>query len=128
MTEVNILIDGRSYAIQCDHGQEQRLQDLAAYVDKRVRDLKGSGAGTSQSSQLIVLSTLVLADEIFELRTQLEQAKYAINQPPAPVAIRETPQPIIYKGLEPEQEKQLADKITKLASRVDTLTKRVKSK
>ena len=125
MTEINLTIDGRNFAIQCDAGQETRVQELGRYVDSRIRDLKGSGAGTSQNSQLMVLASLVLADEIFELRAQLEQAKYAINQPPA-VQTRETPKPIVYQGLEPAQEKELSEKITKLATRVDTLTKRVR--
>jgi cell division protein ZapA len=118
MSEVNVIIDGRNYAIQCDAGQEQRVIDLGKYVDARMRDLKQNG-GTAQSSQLMVLTSLVLADEIYELR----------NQQPIPSsvsAIRETPQPIVYQALEPRQEKELAEKITKLASRVDTLTKRVK--
>ncbi len=127
MTETNVIIDGRNFAIQCDTGQEARVQELGRYVDSRIRELKGSGAGTSQSSQLMVLASLVLADEIYELRQQLEQAKYAINQPPAGPPVRETPKPIVYQGLEPAQEKELSEKITKLASRVDTLAKRVKN-
>ena len=124
MPEVNITIDGRYYAIQCDVGQETRVIELGKYVDARVKDMKSSGAGTQQASQLMVLTSLVLADEIYELRNQLEQAKYAINQPaPTP---RETPKPIVYQGLEPQQSKEIADKIAKLAARVDTLAKRVK--
>lgn len=125
MSEVNVIIDGRQYAIQCDLGQEQRVLELGKYVDSRLRELKGNG-GTSQNSQLMVLTTLVLADEIYDLRQQLQNAN-ANNQSQTPApAVRETPEPIVYQGLEPRQERELADKITKLASRVDTLTKRVK--
>jgi cell division protein ZapA len=123
MSEVNVIIDGRNYAIQCDAGQEQRVIDLGKYVDARMRDVKGNG-GTAQNSQLMVLTSLVLADEIYELRAQMAQLQ---QQAPAPApAERETPKPIVYQGLEPRQERELADKITKLASRVDTLTKRDK--
>ena len=33
MAEVTIYINGRSYDIACDNGQEGRIVDLAAYID-----------------------------------------------------------------------------------------------
>lgn len=67
MAEVTISINGRSYDIACDAGQEGRIVDLAAYVDQRVQQLSRSG-GAWNEGHLLVLAALTLADEIFEER------------------------------------------------------------
>lgn len=67
MADVNISINGRIYEIGCDQGQEGRVVDLAAYIDQRLQQISRSGAAYNDA-HLMVLTTLVLADEIFELR------------------------------------------------------------
>ena len=71
MAEVTLTINGRNYGISCDDGQEQRVLDLGAYVDQRMKEMASAGAATSDS-QLLVLTTILLTDEIFELRDQVE--------------------------------------------------------
>ena len=67
MAELNIQIKGRTYAIACDDGQEQRVADLAKYVDEKVQAIAAAGAGANES-HLLVLTAIVLADEIFDLK------------------------------------------------------------
>lgn len=75
MAEVNISINGRSFGIACEDGQEQRVMDLSHYVDSRLKDIAGAGAATNES-HLLVLTTLLLADEVFDLRNDVN----AMNQ------------------------------------------------
>ena len=70
MAEVNLTINGRSYGIACDDGQEKRLRDLGYYVDQRIREIAKAGAASNET-HLMVLASLMLADEVFDLRDNL---------------------------------------------------------
>ncbi len=74
MADVNIMIHGRTYGVGCDPGQDKRVRELGQYIDKRVREIAGSG-GPATEAHLLVLSNLVLADELFELRDQMQQLR-----------------------------------------------------
>jgi len=70
MAEVNLNINGKNYSMECDDGQEQRVIDLGDYVDAKMKQISDAGAASSDS-HLFVLSNLMLADEIFELKSHL---------------------------------------------------------
>ena len=123
MAEVNLNIDGRTYAVGCDDGQEPRLRQLGQYVDQRLRDIAAS-SGTSNKAQLMVLTSLLLADEVFDLQNNVAQVSNQnqhVQQSAEPV-----PQQVFYEGLTPEDEKGITSAIGSLAARVDQLTRRVK--
>lgn len=67
MAEISITINGRNYGIACDDGQERRVQDLARYVDFRLREIARAGAATNES-HLLVLTAIILADEIADMK------------------------------------------------------------
>jgi cell division protein ZapA len=95
MAEVTISLNGRPYEIACDAGQEGRVVDLAAYIDQRLQQIARSGAAYNDA-HLMVLTALVLADELFEAKESplVRQAK--INAPvAAPAAGREEEQALV---------------------------------
>ena len=67
MSNVVVTLQGRVYTIACDDGQERRVQQLALYVDGKLRDIARSGAAVSEQYQF-VLGSLMLADEILTMR------------------------------------------------------------
>lgn len=67
MGQVTLTIHGHNYGIACDDGQEGRIQALAKYVDLRMSEIARSG-GASSESHLLVLTSILLADEIFDLK------------------------------------------------------------
>ncbi|PZQ44233.1 MAG: cell division protein ZapA [Micavibrio aeruginosavorus] len=67
MAEISILINGRNYGIACDDGQEKRVQELARYVDFRLREIARAGAASNES-HLLVLTSIILADEIADMK------------------------------------------------------------
>jgi len=83
MAEVTIYINGRSYDISCDNGQEGRVVDLASYIDQRLQMISRSGAAYNDA-HLMVLTAIVLADEIFDARSG--QPAAARTAAPAPAA------------------------------------------
>lgn len=63
MPHVDIEINDRAYRLVCEAGQEDRIRDLAAYVDMRMREATGGGRSGSDVQNLLV-TCLVLADEL----------------------------------------------------------------
>ena len=80
MGEIAITIGGRRYPISCDDGQEEHAARLAAYVDKRARELSNA-VGRVSEAKLLVMTSLVIADELTDARDELDrlqsQAKIA---------------------------------------------------
>ena len=83
MPKVDVSINGRSYAVACDEGQQDRVRELAGMVDSRVKQLVGPGpVGGIGETQILVLAGLMLADELSETRAALgDQAKPAAPEP-----------------------------------------------
>ena len=65
MAQFEVSINGRSYVISCDEGQDQHLSHLAEYVDKRVKELVSS-VGQVGEARLLVMASLLIADELSE--------------------------------------------------------------
>lgn len=77
MSKVNINVNNRTFTIACDDGQEARVQQLGKYVDERFRELNQAGAAPNES-YMLVLTSLVIADDMFEARDAAEKANMAI--------------------------------------------------
>jgi len=72
LPKVDVSINGRSYAVACDDGQQDRVRELAGMVDSRVKQLVGPGpVGGIGETQILVLAGLMLADELSETRAAL---------------------------------------------------------
>ncbi len=65
MGQLNLQINGRSYEVACDDGQEEHLTELAEYVTKQAEGLAGS-LGQIADSRLLLMTSLMIADELGE--------------------------------------------------------------
>jgi cell division protein ZapA len=65
--EVSIQIANRTYELACGEGEEGRVQELAAYVDEKVNELRRQMPGTPEV-KLLVFAALLLAEESREAR------------------------------------------------------------
>lgn len=74
MGQVTVNINGRRYQIACDDGQEAHLSRLGTYVDKRVGELVAA-VGQVGDSRLLVMVSLLVADELSDAYGQLESFK-----------------------------------------------------
>lgn len=70
MGQVAVTINGRSYEVACDDGQEDHLVRLASYIDKKMAELVTS-VGQIGDTRLLVMSALLLADELSEAYSEL---------------------------------------------------------
>ena len=74
MAQVTITINDRDYEIACDDGQENHLIKLSQFVDKRLRELTDV-IGQVGDARLLVMASLLLADELSEVYTELDSAQ-----------------------------------------------------
>jgi cell division protein ZapA len=89
MAQVAVTINGRKYDIACDDGQEAHLSRLAQYIDKRVDELIAA-VGQVGDARLLVMASLLVADELSEVYTELDTLrndKRSPNSNAAAVAI-----------------------------------------
>lgn len=76
MPEVSVQIANRDYELACGDGEEERVQELAAYVDEKVAQLRRQLPGTPEV-KLLVFAALILADESREARGIAKAAESA---------------------------------------------------
>ncbi len=76
MPEVSVQIANRSFELACGDGEEERVQELAAYVDEKVAQLRRQLPGTPEV-KLLVFAALILADESREARGIAKAAESA---------------------------------------------------
>ncbi len=89
MAQINVTIAGRTYRMACDDGQEEHLFGLAEQVNGHIEHLR-EGFGDVGDMRLLIMASLVLADELHESRREaseaatearrLNDAKAAINE------------------------------------------------
>ena len=91
MAQVDVSINGQSYRIACEDGQEDRLVDLATMVDEKVSDLINQ-IGQVGSNRLLVMAALIIADELVDLKNEagsLQEQKDNTNQHDTVLALQE---------------------------------------
>lgn len=74
MAQVAVTINNRSYRIACDDGQEEHLQRLAQFVDKKVAELVAA-VGQIGDTRLLVMASLLVADELSDAYSENERLK-----------------------------------------------------
>ena len=74
MPSVSVSINGKSYRMACDEGQETHLQTLATELDNYVNHLKGS-FGEIGDQRLTVMAGIMVTDEMLELKKKLAAAE-----------------------------------------------------
>jgi len=122
MAQVTLTINGKNYGIACDEGQEQRVVDLAHYVDSKVKEMYQAGAATNETHAL-VLAALVIADESFDL---MENATSGNNGASDTEGEQQQQAQATNNNLA-EHEAELASAIEQLADRIDAVADRMKA-
>lgn len=67
MGQVTLSVGGRRYDLACRDGEEERLQALAALVDRKAHDA-ARVVGSANEVRQLLLASLLLADELSDLR------------------------------------------------------------
>lgn len=70
MAHVNVLIAGRTYRMACSDGEEEHLKGLAARLDDKITELRGS-FGEIGDSRITVMAAITLADQLSEAERRI---------------------------------------------------------
>jgi cell division protein ZapA len=77
MAIVNVEVNGRTYPVGCDDGQEPHLLHLARQYDSHVRQV-AEEVGQVGDLRLFLLGALMQADELIDARARAAEAQAAL--------------------------------------------------
>jgi cell division protein ZapA len=124
MGSVQVTVNGRSYSVACDDGQEAHVARLGSFLDQKVGQLV-KAVGQVGDARLLVMASLMITDELVDTDQALSQLKNAVAQGakgkdsivlPAPPPASVVPAPAA-----PPHEAVLADALETLAGRIEAI-------
>ena len=81
MAQLSLMVNGRTFAITCEDGQETRIRRLGQYVDAKVTEFV-RGIGQVGEARLLLLAALVIADELADAEESLRLERNGPRLPP----------------------------------------------
>ena len=79
MANVNIKFNNKDYLLSCDDGQEESLKNLTKFLDRKYGELKDK-LGNIGDNKLLLITTIQLIDEYFDLKQRVAQQKKKIDE------------------------------------------------
>jgi cell division protein ZapA len=74
VAQVTVKINGYSYTVGCEDGQEDHLMAMAAQVESRIDSIKALGSSSGEQ-RLLVLAALLMADELHDTRQEADNLR-----------------------------------------------------
>lgn len=114
MPQVAVQINGKTYRMACDEGQEAHLLDLAQRFDKYINQLKGS-FGEIGDQRLTVMAGVMVTDELVELQHKIRGLESELAE--------------LRTGQTSSGDKdvQMAQALNKTAERIEQISKKLKA-
>ena len=116
MAQVSVTIDGKTYRMACDEGQEEHLIDLAGRFDRYVAHLKNS-FGEIGDHRLAVMAGIMVMDEFSELEKRVKGLEAEIG------TLRKTRDDALVKA--DKNDAALTGALSGLAERMEALAARL---
>ncbi|HEX4765415.1 MAG TPA: cell division protein ZapA [Lichenihabitans sp.] len=79
MAQVNVSIAGRTYRMACNDGEEDHLKRLAARLDGKIAELRGS-FGEIGDTRITVMAGITLADELTEAERRIARMQEELDR------------------------------------------------
>jgi cell division protein ZapA len=79
MGQVSVTLNGRTYRLECGEGEETHLIALAEYLGSHVDTMRRK-FGQVGDDRLILMASLVVTDELWELRRQMQEMKSTLAE------------------------------------------------
>ncbi len=111
MSELNVTINDRNYAIACEEGQEEHIGRLAGYVKVRVEELVES-VGQIGDARLLLMASLLVSDELSDAYAELAAAQTGGEATIEPTFV---------------ETEGLAEKLDSLAERMEAIAARLEA-
>ncbi len=82
MAQVKVVVNGRSFRMGCKDGEEGRVQNLATEIDGHVQRIK-NGTKAVQDERLFLMAALLMADQLWEAREEIQRLQRMALDPRA---------------------------------------------
>jgi cell division protein ZapA len=105
--QVTVRVNGYGHTIGCKDGEEQHVLELVRQIEDKVRVIRSMGGQFSESRMLLHVA-LLLADEGSDLREEVARLRAGGAEPAAPAT-----------------DPLLAQRLTRIAERIETLAETV---
>ncbi|MCV0394198.1 MAG: cell division protein ZapA [Rhizobiaceae bacterium] len=116
MAQVTVTIDGKTYRMACDEGQEEHLSGLAERFDGYIAGLRGS-FGEIGDQRLTVMAGIMVMDELTELQKRVTGLESEM------ATLRRTRDEALVKA--DKNDAALTGALARLAERIEGLAQRV---
>ena len=87
MSNLTIRIGGRDFTVACAPGEEAHIDTLGRMIDGRLNELGEEQRGMSETRTLL-FAALLLADDLYELRTKAAAPAQPDSKPDSDLATR----------------------------------------
>jgi cell division protein ZapA len=77
MGQISVTLNGRTYRLECGEGEESHLIALSEYLGSHVESMKHK-FGQVGDDRLILMASLMVTDELWEVRRQLQELKVSL--------------------------------------------------
>lgn len=71
MAQIAITVNKRSYRFECDDSDVERLETLSSYLNEKLDGIVAEH-GAIGDERLVVMAALLLADELFDARADID--------------------------------------------------------
>lgn len=113
MVHVSVTIDGKTYRMACDEGQEEHLRSLGQKLDSAIQTLKAS-FGDVGDHRLAIMAGIMIADELSETTARMRERDAEIE------ALKESRRTLIDRYQTTEE--TLGRAISEVSGRVKRIT------
>lgn len=116
MGQVSVTLNGRTYRLECNNGEEAHLIGLSEHLASHVESLKRK-FGQIGDDRLILMAALMVTDEFWDMRRVANELKSELSD--------------VLQGADPadavsrEQDREIAASISAAAERLETLRERL---
>jgi cell division protein ZapA len=115
MGQVSVTLNGRTYRLECGEGEETHLVALAEYLGSHVDTMKRK-FGQVGDDRLILMASLLVTDELWELRRQMQELKTLLAEARRDRSVADDSAKSI--------QNELAQKVGAVADRLERLNQR----
>jgi cell division protein ZapA len=112
MPQITVTINGRSFRMACDEGEEERLMALAKRFDGCIDTLRGS-FGEIGDLRLTVMAGIMVTDELVEMERRIKALEDEVS------GLRETRRAVVETAERDQQ--SLAEGLELAAKRINAL-------
>jgi cell division protein ZapA len=116
MPQITVTIDGKTYRMACDEGQEEHLSMLAERFDRYITHLRGA-FGEIGDQRLTVMAGIMVVDELNEVQKRIKGLEAEIE------TLRKTRDEALSSA--DRHDADTATKLAMLADRMETIADRL---